>query len=488
MKTVTNLYFANLAIADLLFLLLSIPYTFINHFMNSWPFGEFLCHLTHIGMTTTNAICVMTLVAMGIDRYTAVVKPMAARTARTVHRAALLLGIVWIIGILTSLPVRYFSHLNPRSGLCEHYFPGDETLARKIFNIVNFLVYYAIPLAIIAFCYCSTSRKLRQRMQNTGGGRAKGDAEKRNRKVNRITITVVATFAACWLPIYAYNFYADSLLVSEYDMPFNNGTGGHDILMYNHIVPNFDAKFGSDSTEVDSTSTGSSVQSNLRSKPDVDSNMQAKPRSKFDSHSPFGSKLGADPSLQSGYGSNKGVGSAVKSDIRNNPDLDLEFQSGESEGSGLSNNIEPKVDFEPEAVEDTGSGSDDGRNMYFNNAGYGPNFDTKAEQNFDTEADPDFSSEAFSFATMKHIILIISQFLQYVNSALNPLIYSAMCSKFKESFHQTFCRSCTCYVKRKSGTNCHHTPSASPIPAKNVVQRPQTRQTSSKEIALLADV
>ncbi len=43
MKTVTNLYFVNLAIADVLFLLFCVPFTAITYVLPYWPFGQPMC-------------------------------------------------------------------------------------------------------------------------------------------------------------------------------------------------------------------------------------------------------------------------------------------------------------------------------------------------------------------------------------------------------------------------------------------------------------
>ena len=43
MKTVTNLYFVNLAIADMLFLMFCVPFTAITYVLPYWPFGPYMC-------------------------------------------------------------------------------------------------------------------------------------------------------------------------------------------------------------------------------------------------------------------------------------------------------------------------------------------------------------------------------------------------------------------------------------------------------------
>lgn len=43
MKTVTNMYLVNLALADLLFLVISVPFTASIYIMKTWSFGQSIC-------------------------------------------------------------------------------------------------------------------------------------------------------------------------------------------------------------------------------------------------------------------------------------------------------------------------------------------------------------------------------------------------------------------------------------------------------------
>ena len=45
MQTVTNFFITNLALADILLCLLSVPFTPIYTFSKKWVFGETLCHV-----------------------------------------------------------------------------------------------------------------------------------------------------------------------------------------------------------------------------------------------------------------------------------------------------------------------------------------------------------------------------------------------------------------------------------------------------------
>jgi len=50
MQSITNIFIANLAVSDVIMCLLAVPFTPISGLLQSWPFGEALCHLVPMTM------------------------------------------------------------------------------------------------------------------------------------------------------------------------------------------------------------------------------------------------------------------------------------------------------------------------------------------------------------------------------------------------------------------------------------------------------
>ena len=115
-RNVTNCYVINLAIADLLFLSLSIPYTTHLGLINSYLFADVVCqiytYLTYVGYHHDVDECVSndrmlssfkvfllstcnTLAAMSIDRYYYIVLPRAKLRWRTPRNAFFICMIIW---------------------------------------------------------------------------------------------------------------------------------------------------------------------------------------------------------------------------------------------------------------------------------------------------------------------------------------------------------------------------------------------------------
>uniref|UniRef100_A0A8C3MLU6 Uncharacterized protein n=1 Tax=Geospiza parvula TaxID=87175 RepID=A0A8C3MLU6_GEOPR len=81
MKTATNIYLLNLAIADELFML-SVPFVATAAALRRWPFGRALCR-TVLGVDGLNMFSsVFCLTVLSLDRYIAVVHPLRAASYR----------------------------------------------------------------------------------------------------------------------------------------------------------------------------------------------------------------------------------------------------------------------------------------------------------------------------------------------------------------------------------------------------------------------
>ena len=68
MKNTTNLLILNLAVADLLFVLVCVPFTASDYVLMYWPFGLFWCKTVQYIIHVTAYVSIYTLVLMAGDR------------------------------------------------------------------------------------------------------------------------------------------------------------------------------------------------------------------------------------------------------------------------------------------------------------------------------------------------------------------------------------------------------------------------------------
>lgn len=104
MKTATNIYIFNLALADAL-ATITLPFQSAKYMLSSWPFGEALCKMViaidYYNMFTS----IFTLTMMSIDRYIAVCHPVRALDLRTPTKAKIVNVCIWLLASAFGVPV-----------------------------------------------------------------------------------------------------------------------------------------------------------------------------------------------------------------------------------------------------------------------------------------------------------------------------------------------------------------------------------------------
>ena len=82
MRNTTNVLILSLALADLLFIVLCVPFTGVDYALSTtqgWPFGLLWCKTVQYLIYTTNFFSIYTLILMSMDRFLAVVYPVSKR-------------------------------------------------------------------------------------------------------------------------------------------------------------------------------------------------------------------------------------------------------------------------------------------------------------------------------------------------------------------------------------------------------------------------
>ena len=107
MRSITNLLIINLAIADLLFIIFCVPFTAADYVLPHWPFGDLWCKCVQYLIVVTAYASVYTLVLMSLDRFLAVVHPIASMYVRTEKNATTAIVIIWGVILILAIPVLY---------------------------------------------------------------------------------------------------------------------------------------------------------------------------------------------------------------------------------------------------------------------------------------------------------------------------------------------------------------------------------------------
>ncbi|KAI1884423.1 hypothetical protein AGOR_G00226250 [Albula goreensis] len=202
MKTVTNIYILNLAVADELFML-GLPFIAIQLAMVHWPFGAVLCRVVMTVDSLNQFTSIFCLTVMSIDRYLAVVHPIKSTKWRKPRMAKTINLAVWGISLLVNLPIVIYSGLITKndSCFCTIVWPEPQEAYYTAFMFYTFLLGFFLPLTVICLCYLLIIIKVKSSGIRVGSSKRK----RSERKVTRMVSIVVAVFVLCWLPFYVFN-------------------------------------------------------------------------------------------------------------------------------------------------------------------------------------------------------------------------------------------------------------------------------------------
>ncbi|GCB73335.1 hypothetical protein scyTo_0002484 [Scyliorhinus torazame] len=199
MKTATNIYILNLAIADELFML-SVPFLSAAAALQRWPFGSLMCR-TVLSVDGINQFTsVFCLTVLSVDRYVAVVHPIKAARYRRPTVAKAINVCVWLLSLLVILPIIVFAGTTPARGgglVCNFLWPRPSWSVA--FVLYTFLLGFLLPVCAICLCYVLIILKLRGVALRAGWQQRR----RSERKLTRMVLMVVAVFVLCWMPFYA---------------------------------------------------------------------------------------------------------------------------------------------------------------------------------------------------------------------------------------------------------------------------------------------
>ncbi|XP_032810811.2 neuropeptides B/W receptor type 1 [Petromyzon marinus] len=220
MRTVTNMFILNLAIADELFTLV-LPINIADHLLLEWPFGQAMCKLIvaidHYNMFTS----IYFLTVMSIDRYLVVLATVKSRsfTWRTYAVAKWVCGGVWALVSLVVLPFVVFASNgivdSQRHTRCGLELPSPEAEWLRAVRTYTLIAGFVLPVTTICTLYTSMLRQLRGLRLSSNNARA---LDKAKRKVTLMVAVVLGVCLLCWTPYHLSTVVALTVDLNETPM------------------------------------------------------------------------------------------------------------------------------------------------------------------------------------------------------------------------------------------------------------------------------
>ncbi|CAN9511522.1 unnamed protein product [Ophioblennius macclurei] len=193
-RSVTSIWFLNLALADLLCCLslplLMVPLAHDDH----WHFGPLACQLVRGAFYLVMYCSVLQLALISIDRLLLVTRPVWCQNNRRPRSAAYGCAAVWVLALVGSLPQFIYARENEAGDVkreCEIHNSWE-------FTTLRFVTGFVLPFTVIVGCHLVVYRRAEE------GSRTR--ARSRSRRTLRVILAVVLSFFVCWLPLYVVDF------------------------------------------------------------------------------------------------------------------------------------------------------------------------------------------------------------------------------------------------------------------------------------------
>lgn len=168
LRIVQNFFIVSLAVADLTVAILVLPLNVAYSILGQWVFGIYMCKmwLTCDIMCCTSSI--LNLCAIALDRYWAITDPINYAQKRTLERVMGMIGIVWILSLVISSP--------PLLGWNDWPDVFEPDTPCRLTSQPGFVIFsssgsFYIPLIIMTVVYfeiyLATKKRLRDRAKAT---------------------------------------------------------------------------------------------------------------------------------------------------------------------------------------------------------------------------------------------------------------------------------------------------------------------------------
>uniref|UniRef100_A0A8C8GRP4 G-protein coupled receptors family 1 profile domain-containing protein n=1 Tax=Oncorhynchus tshawytscha TaxID=74940 RepID=A0A8C8GRP4_ONCTS len=210
LRTPPNYFIMNLAVSDFLMAITQSPIFFVNCLYKEWVFGETGCKMYAFCGALFGITSMINLLAISIDRYIVITKPLQALHWTSKRRTSVVIVIVWLYSLAWSLaPLFGWSSYIPEGLMTSCTWDYvTSTPANRSYTLMLCIFVFFIPLGIISYCYLCMFLAIRtasRDMEKLGSQVRKStliqqQSIKTEWKLAKIAFVVIIVYVMSWSP------------------------------------------------------------------------------------------------------------------------------------------------------------------------------------------------------------------------------------------------------------------------------------------------
>ncbi|XP_073415807.1 gastrin/cholecystokinin type B receptor [Dendrobates tinctorius] len=197
LRTVTNCFLLSLAVSDIMVSLLCMPFTLIPNLLGNFIFGEVICKTAAYFMGISVSVSTFNLVAIAIERYSAICNPLKSRVWQTRSHAYKVIAATWIMSIFIMIPYLVYNTLvsfpmagNQEGYQCRLRWPNSQV--QQAWYIILLTVLFFIPGVVMIVAYGLISHELYRGIQFEMDLNKEAKANK-----NGVSVSISASANSC---------------------------------------------------------------------------------------------------------------------------------------------------------------------------------------------------------------------------------------------------------------------------------------------------
>ncbi|XP_047984950.1 neuromedin-U receptor 2-like [Leguminivora glycinivorella] len=197
MRTPTNCYLFNIAIADLLTTLF-IPFEmYVMWAPEAYPFGQVGCIVHFLVWECLSNCSLLTIAAFTVERYLAVSRPFLRQKLTLKPRVYKIVAVNWLVSAGFSIPDVFLTRLYQKNDQTYCYTMLPFHL--KLVIATEMCVFFVMPMTIIFVLYILIAIKIKSMKASNGTSPVNG--KQYRDKTIMMLAAVAATFFFCWFPV-----------------------------------------------------------------------------------------------------------------------------------------------------------------------------------------------------------------------------------------------------------------------------------------------